>query len=67
MATKIDSRLMARRVILSKTRRVSVAEVARTAAQEPVEVLNDLFNGKQQPFTRGDLPNALAGVLHGLA
>src|SRR3984885_11665736 len=46
---------------------VSVSEVARPAAQEPVEVLNDLLDGEQQPFTGGDLPNALTGVLHGLA
>jgi hypothetical protein len=45
---------------------VSVAEVARPAAQEPVEVLDDLFDGEQQPVARCDLPDALAGGLHGL-
>jgi hypothetical protein len=46
--------------------RVSIAEVARPAAQEPVEVLDDVLDGEQQPFARGDLPDALPGVLHSL-
>jgi hypothetical protein len=43
--------------------RVSVAEIARPAAQQPVKVLDDVLDGEQQPFARGDPPNALPGVL----
>ena len=43
-----------------------VAEVTAPAGEEPVEVLDDAFDGKQ-PLARGDLPDTLAGMLHGLA
>jgi hypothetical protein len=44
--------------------RVSVAEVARPAAQIPVEVLHHIVNIEQQPLARRDFSDAFAGVLH---
>ena len=55
------------RVVLDRVEmagRVPVAEVARPAAQVPVEVLHDLLDGDQQPLARRDLTNPVAGVLH---
>ena len=46
---------------------VSVAEVARPAGAEPIEVSDDVLDGEQQPFARGDLTKFLAGGPHGLA
>jgi hypothetical protein len=45
---------------------VSVSEVARPTAEEPVEILDDVLDRKQQPLTRRDLTDALTGVLHRL-
>src|SRR3954447_1524384 len=45
---------------------VSVAKVARPAAQEAVDVLHDVFDGYQQPASVGDLPDPVAGALGGL-
>ena len=47
--------------------RVAVAEVARPAAQEPVEVTHDLLDRPAQPVPRRELAHTVAGVPHGLA
>ena len=47
--------------------RVAVAEVARPAAQEPVEVLHDLLDRPAQPVSRGELSHTFAGALHRLS
>ncbi len=55
------------RVVLDQVEvagRVSVSEVARPAAQVPVEVLHDLLDGEQQPFSHGELTDTIAGALH---
>src|SRR6266536_5141183 len=44
--------------------RVSVAEVARPAAQVPVEILHDILDRQQQPLPRRQLTDAITGVLH---
>ena len=46
---------------------VSVTEVARPAAQEPIEVSHDDLDWDLEPRARRDLADALAGVSHGLA
>jgi site-specific DNA recombinase len=46
---------------------VSVAEVARPAAQEHVDVLHDHVDREQQPPAVRELTDAVAGVLHRLA
>jgi hypothetical protein len=45
---------------------VPIAEVARPAAQEAVDVLHDIVNSYQQPAPVGDLPDPVAGLLGGL-
>src|SRR3954463_13481515 len=47
-------------------RRVAVAEVARPATQEPVEVFHDLLDRPAQTVPRGELSHTLAGALHRL-
>jgi hypothetical protein len=46
--------------------RVAVAEVTRQAAQEPVEVPNDLLDRPAQPLPRRELAHTITSVLHGL-
>jgi len=46
---------------------VSIAEVARPAAQEAVDVLHDLIDIHQQPAPIRELTDPVAGALHGLA
>src|SRR4051812_40366621 len=47
--------------------RVAIAEVARPATQEPVEVLHDLLDRPAQTTPRGELSHTLAGALHRLS
>lgn len=47
--------------------RVAVAEVARPAAQKPVEVLHDLLDRPAQPVSRGELSHTITGALHRLS
>src|SRR4029450_1883769 len=46
---------------------VAVAEVVRPAAQEQVEVPDDVLDRHPQPLPAGDLPDPVAGSLDGLA
>ena len=41
-----------------------IAEVARPAAQEAVHVLHDGLDRQQQPLTRREFTDAVAGMLH---
>jgi hypothetical protein len=45
---------------------VSVTEVARPTAQEPVDVLRDRLDWNQQPASVRDLTDPVAGALGGL-
>ena len=46
---------------------VSVAEVARPAAQEPVDVLHDRLDWQQQPAAVREFMEPLSGVLDRLS
>ena len=48
-------------------RGVPVAEIARPAAQEPVDLLHDLLDRQQQPGPNRQFPDPVAGMLHRLS